>query len=182
MLDAAANEVGLGFAATSAPGPYTPSSFTFGTTDKRLRSVNTVWVWPSDKATDVPTHFYPATENPNPLPDIAKDNTIAVGPPAMFCLDADVSIPLEITKFHLSEDGSTKSIRARLLHHSKIKVTTGTGFESKVDPNLNTRGDPNCVFIVPLDPLSTNTRYEVSVEALRGSEHISNNWIFSTTP
>ena len=181
-MDPAANEIGIGVSETSKPARYIPSSFTFGTTDRRLLPVEPVWVWPVDGASRVPRGFIAASESPNPLPDLAPDTTVTVGAPIMFCGSRNNNAALEITHLRFIESASQIAPKARVLHHRLTKVQNISGMEAREDPNMSALSYSHCVFILPLDELAVDRAYTVSLTALQGGARVEKRWSFTTAP
>lgn len=178
-LDPSSNEVGVGVADTSIPSRYIPSSFTLGTTDQRLRPVEAIWVWPTAGSVDMPRRFFPASETPNPFPDLGTNPSIAVGAPIMFCSSHNDYAPLEILSIGLVDKGTSRLPQSRVLHHPYVQVANQPGFENRADANLVELANSHCIFIVPKEELTAGSTYQVEIRARQGGFNLAKNWSFT---
>jgi len=178
VLTPTANEVGMGFSTSNTSG-RTFGSISTGATDNRMLTVRNPWMWPAADGVNVPTTFLPASEVPNPLPDVAPNTTISVGSPIMYCQRADNATRLEISSTSLIEQASKKSEPVWLLKHASALVSNAASAEIRSDPNA-TQSAAHCVFLIPKSPLKPQTRYEASITAVRNGIPTDTRWSFLT--
>jgi uncharacterized protein YkwD len=178
VLTPNANELGIGFTAAADDPSHVMSSITIGVTDRRLPPVKEPWVWPVDGATQVPVSFVPYTEMPNPLPDVATNYSIKVGPPIMYCKRVNRTVGMRVSVTGPNEVGSSQPLPSWVLKHSATTIMASPGVEVRTDPNLgNTR---HCIFVVPKEPLRPGTRYELVMDVEYEGVSTKTQWAFTT--
>lgn len=178
VLTPTANEIGIGLSLAD-PKSRAFGSISTGVTDSRMPTVKNPWNWPVAGATDVPRVFIPASEMPNPLPDIAPNTATSVGPPVMFCQRPEDSTGLKVSAVRIVEqmNGSTEPVW--LLKHASAEVNDAANANVRSDPNA-TVSTAHCIFIIPKMPLKSRTQYEVSITASRGGKLQETKWSFMT--
>lgn len=178
VLTPTANEVGMGFSTSNTSG-RTFGSISTGVTDNRMLTVRNPWMWPAADGVNVPTTFLPASEVPNPLPDVAPNLAISVGSPIMYCQRSDSGNRLEISSTSFIEETSKKPEPVWVLKHASALVSNAVSAEIRSDPNA-TQSTAHCVFLIPKSPLKPQTRYEVSINAVRNGIPTDTRWSFVT--
>jgi uncharacterized protein YkwD len=178
VLTPNANELGIGFAIAPGDSSSVMSSITLGVTDRRLPPVKEPWVWPVDGATQVPVSFVPYTEMPNPLPDVATNYSIKVGPPIMYCRRVNRTVGMRVSITGLNEVGSSQTLPSWVLKHSSTAVTAPAGVEVRDDKNLVY--EPHCFFVIPKEPLQKGTQYELALNVEYESVTTRTRWSFTT--
>jgi uncharacterized protein YkwD len=106
---------------------------------------NVLATYPCDGSANIPTAFFPASENPNPFPYIT-DTKISVGPPIYLKVDEGQTLTL-----------TSSSVVSQ--YGTRVPTTVLTARVPKPDPYI---GD-NEVFVVPTTALQSNTSYEVNL-------------------
>jgi hypothetical protein len=178
VLTSNANELGIGFTAATDDSSRVMSSITIGVTDRRLPPVIEPWVWPVDGATQVPVSFVPYTEMPNPLPDVATNYSIKVGPPIMYCRRVNRTVGMRVSITGLNEVGSSQTLPSWVLKHSSTTVTGPVGVEVRDDRNLVY--EPHCLFVIPKEPLQKGTQYELALNVEYEGVSTRTRWSFTT--
>ncbi|WP_420226513.1 CAP domain-containing protein [Pigmentiphaga litoralis] len=178
ILTPNANELGIGFAVESGGAPSVISSITIGTSDRRLPPVIEPWTWPVKDATDVPTTFVPYSETPNPLPDVASNYSIQVGPPIMYCTRVIRTVGMQVDFSGLNDVARARVVPGWILKHSSTQVTAPSGTDVRNDSNLIKA--PHCVFVIPKEPLQKGTQYELTLKVVYEGRSSQTRWSFTT--
>jgi len=178
VLTPNANEIGIGLTAEGGGSASTISSITIGVNDRRLAPVREPWLWPVNDATNVPTVFIPYSETPNPLPDVAPNYSIQVGPPIMYCRSVNRAVGLRVSVNGVSESGQSQALPGWLLKHSSTTVTAPTMIEVRNDANLV--DNPHCIFFIPKEPLKKGARYELALSVEYEGVSTNTRWSFTT--
>ncbi|WP_043461448.1 CAP domain-containing protein [Azohydromonas australica] len=125
--------------------------------------------YPGQRA--VATTFVPATESPNPMPDVGSRS---VGQPvfvSMRALGASDGAGYTVSAFTLRDAAGT-AVAARLI----ANATSGPGVTA--DPVRQLRAGE--VFLVPLSPLAPGSTYTASFSGRNGSVPYAATWQFTT--
>jgi len=145
----------------------------------QARPAGTVGVYPFPGQHGVPAGFMPATEMPNPAPDLGD---AVVGPPIL--VDLTSAAPgglapsdIAIGRFALIEAASGKPVEARVLASRSVAARAGAEVELRVDRRLASAGH---VFLLPLRPLKSTASYEVEFSASVDGMAVSRRWDFTT--
>jgi uncharacterized protein YkwD len=135
--------------------------------------------YPYDGAAGVPTTFQPSTEGPNPMPDYGSN---AAGQPILASMlnydsRALLSAPTSFTvdQFVLT-DAAGQAVPARLI------AASGTLGGAGVDLTVDAANElpAGMIYLVPLAPLASGSRYSVRFSGSAGDEALSRQWSFST--
>ena len=178
VLTPNANELGIGFTAAAEDSSRVMSSITLGVTDRRLPPVKEPWIWPVDGATQVPVSFVPYSEMPNPLPDVATNSSIKVGPPIMYCRRVNRTVGMRVAGIEIAEAGRSQALPGWILKHSSTTVTAPAGIEVRDDTNLVYT--PHCFFVIPKEPLQKGTVYELALNVEYEGVSTRIQWSFTT--
>lgn len=131
----------------------------------------TVRAYPYAGQTGVATSFQPATESPNPMPDVGR---AVVGQPVYVSMRAQGSSDAAgyaLSSFTLRDAAGT-DVPARLV----ARGVTGPGITA--DPAASLRaGD---VFLIPLSPLASGARYTATFAGSNGAVPYTASWSFTT--
>jgi len=174
VLEPRANQIGLGVDRTTTPGPLDSTSITLGTTDLSLLPIVSAWHWPVGKQTDVNPRFVPASESPNPAPDLA-----VTGTPIMFCGSEGRYAPLRIARAAMKDARTLDKIPLRLLRYVGVTVDATVDAQVITDANLRTVHQ-GCMFLLPSVELEHGKTYEVDVQAIQAGKPVGQVWTFST--
>lgn len=174
ILEPRANQAGLGVDRTTTPGVLNSTSITLGTTDLNLLSIEPTWHWPTNGQIDVNPRFVPASESPNPAPDLA-----VTGTPIMFCGSKGRYAPLRLVRATVKDARTLDKIPLRLLRYVGVTVDDGIDAQVVTDANLGTVHQ-GCVFLLPSVELEHGETYEVDIQAIQAGESIGKTWTFST--
>lgn len=180
VLTPNANEIGIGFNSPAIEADRFTSSISLGVTDARMPSVKEPRVWPVPSALGVPISFSPATEEPNPLPDIATNRSVMVGPPVMYCRQVNQVTPWSIASVQISESGTQLPINAWLLTKPYLNVSALAQIDHRVD-QLLAQDDGDCIFLIPKRPLNPGSRYDVKIGFVDQGTTAQTSWSFTTT-
>lgn len=138
------------------------------------RRAGTVGVYPYPGQDGVPPAFMPATEVPNPAPELAD---AVVGPPILVDLNAaaagGAAGGITIERFTLAEPGGA-SVPARLLAGPGV---TAAGVDTRLDRRLAGSGQ---LFLLPLQPLRPGTTYSVEFAGTAAGHALRERWTFRT--
>lgn len=188
-LSPEANEIGIGVQQTSTSS-HVASALTLGASVSNVVTSSATVKWPVADAVGSPTAFYPATENPNPLPDLATSTSVGVGAPVMFCgarAQAGTSNtygPITVSDVQMNDSKGSVMSNVRILRSSRANVQAPTGIDVVVDSNMDARWMHNCIFIVQKQPLTRNERYTVTIRGIQagvaGDNSINASWSFTT--
>ena len=145
----------------------------------QMRRAGSVGVYPYPGQAGVPAAFMPATETPNPAPDLGH---AVIGPPILVDLDSDASPGLAasdvvLERFELHEASSGKPVTARVLAARTVLAGPGAGLSLQVDRRLVSAGH---VFLLPLQPLAPATTYAVAFSGSVKGVPVSRQWGFTT--
>jgi uncharacterized protein YkwD len=179
VLTPNANEIGVGFKSPAYAADYFTSSISLGVTDARMPSLKDPRVWPVPSALDVPISFRPAEEVPNPLPDVAPNRSVMVGPPVMYCRKVEVTAAWSITSAQIIDSRSQTRIESWLLQQPYLVANALPQVEHRIDPRLGQDG-MDCMFLVPKRPLEKGVRYDVSVGTSVRGVVANTAWSFTT--
>jgi uncharacterized protein YkwD len=170
-----AEQVDMGVAYGTAGGSgFNGCVFNFGVPlggASQLPAPGVVKAYPYPGQKAVATTFTPATETPNPMPDVGSRG---VGQPvfvSMRAQGADDGQGYTVSSFTLRDAAGT-AVAARLIANR----TTGTGVT--IDPVRLLR--PGEVFLVPLSPLAAGSTYTASIAGRNGSVPYAATWQFTT--
>jgi len=176
LLDPRANQVGIGVDSTVSPVPLDSTSLTLGTTNTAQLPMRSVWHWPADKQSNVNPRFVPATEQPNPAPDLA-----VAGTPIMFCGAENNYAALHVYKAVLRESTASSTIPIRILRNSSVQIEKIVNATVITDANLTpTSLYQGCVFLLPTTPLEKGRHYWVEIEGFQGGKQLDAKWSFTT--
>lgn len=140
------------------------------------RRAGTLGVYPYPGQTGVPPAFMPATEVPNPAPDLAD---AVIGPPILVDLDATTSGTaggLVIERFVLA-DADGGEVPARLLAGPAVTTAVEAGIDRRLDRRLAGSAQ---VFLLPLQPLRPDTAYSVEFAGGADGHTLHERWTFRT--
>lgn len=139
-------------------------------------------VYPYANQTGVDTTFVPASESPNPAPDLGE---ITIGLPVTVELDSirlggDLqkikASDLVILSFTITAQGNSTPVTSRTI--AAAGVTAGSGFLLTKDPvGFMT---PSQVCLLPLTPLAMNTAYNAVFNATVKGQPVNLAWSFTT--
>lgn len=139
----------------------------------QLPASGVVKAYPYPGQRGVATTFEPATESPNPMPDVGRGS---VGQPvfvSMRAQGASDGAGYTVSAFTL-RDAAGAPVAARLIAD---RATTGPSVTADpVEPGLRT-GE---VFLVPLAPLAAGSTYTASFSGSNGSVPYTATWQFTT--
>jgi len=176
LLEPRANQVGIGMDLTVTPTHLSTTSITLGTTKKGLLTARSVWHWPTAQQINVNPRFTPASESPNPAPDLAT-----AGTPIMFCGAEGNYAPIRASKVVLREDGMTTETPIRLLVNAAVKVESSVNADVVVDTNLALSSVyQGCLFVLPTTELRPGKGYQVEIHADQAGKDLSTTWNFVT--
>ncbi len=149
--------------------------------DERMQSrrAGTVGVYPYPGQTGVPAAFMPATETPNPAPDLGD---AVIGPPVLVDLNSRAASGLAageivLHRLSLTEAGGTTPVAARILASRAVKAAPGSELDVRVDRRLLSAGH---VFLLPLQPLAPGASHAVEFSGTVNGTHVSLRWQFAT--
>lgn len=174
LLEPRANQAGLGVDSTTTPALLNSTSITLGTTTANLLPVRVVWHWPTDLQMDANPRFIPASELPNPAPDLP-----VIGTPIMFCASEGNYASLEVLRAAVKEEKSTTALKIRLLRHPSVSVDKAVDAQIVNDDNL-TATHRSCIFLLPIAELEPGKSYRVEIEATQAGSNVGKTWTFST--
>ena len=145
----------------------------------QARRAGTVGVYPYPGQRSVPAAFMPATEIPNPAPDVGD---AVVGPPILVDLNSDAADSsatggIVLARFALTEVASGRPVEARILASRRVAAAPGAELEVRVDRRLPSAGH---VFLLPLRTLKTGTAYAVDFSGSVDGVGVSRRWDFTT--
>ncbi len=148
----------------------------------QARPAGTTGVYPYPGQTGVPAAFMPATETPNPAPDLGD---ALVGPPILVDLNSAAATGLApsaivLARFTLAEaaEGAEGTpVEARILAGGNVVAAARTGLDLRLDRRLVSAGH---VFLLPLQPLKAATAYTVEWRGSVGGLDVSRRWGFTT--
>ncbi|WP_298236303.1 hypothetical protein [uncultured Azohydromonas sp.] len=142
-----------------------------GAPQRPASSVVKAYPYPGQRG--VATTFVPATESPNPMPDVGGRG---VGQPvfvSMRAQGASDGAGYTVSAFTL-RDATGAAVASRLIADS---ATTGPDVTADpVEPGLR----PGEVFLVPLSPLAAGSTYTASFSGSNGSVPYTATWQFTT--
>jgi hypothetical protein len=134
--------------------------------------------YPYEGQTGAYSSFTPATESPNPAPDLS-----VTGLPVMISLYSQVTMPSTSTRFSASDiivtqyslvaQGSATPVAARVLAYPGV---TGNGVTLTADGRLR----DGHVFLLPTSALATNTTYTVTFTGTVKGVAANKTWSFTT--
>ncbi|NML13964.1 CAP domain-containing protein [Azohydromonas caseinilytica] len=162
----------MGVAYGPVGGKLNGCVFNFGVrwgTAPQQRPGGVAVTYPYPGQSGVATSFAPATELPNPMPDVGSRR---VGQPVFVSMRAQGSSDAAgyaVSSFTL-QDANGSAVPARLIGRD----TAGTS----ADPQSHLR--PGEVFLVPLAPLAAGARYTVRFAGRNGSVPYEAGWSFTT--
>jgi len=116
--------------------------------------------WPIDGQTGVPINFLSDSEEPDPVPDLNE-----VGYP--ISVQTNLTRKLTVQSFTVRPRSGGANLQTRLL-------------TKDVDP-VNTTSQ-SVAAIIPLGPLTANTRYDVTFSGTIDDVAVSKTWSFTTAP
>lgn len=139
-------------------------------------------VYPYSNQTGVDTTFVPASESPNPAPDLGE---LTIGLPVTVELNS-ISLggnlqkikasDLVILSFTITAQGNSSPVTSRTL--AAAGVIAGSGFVLTTDPvGFMT---PSQVCLLPLTPLAVNTAYNAVFSATVKGKPVNLAWSFTT--
>jgi len=145
----------------------------------QARRAGTLGVYPYPGQAGVPSAFMPATESPNPAPDLGD---AVVGPPVLVDLNSEAAGGLAasavvLSRFALTEAASGLSVPARVLGSRSAAAAPGAPIELRVDRKLASAGH---VFLLPLATLKPSTTYAVEFAGSADGIAVSRRWEFTT--
>lgn len=164
----------MGVAFGPAGGDFNGCVFNFGVlqgSSEQQPASGVVKAYPYPGQQGVATSFTPATESPNPLPDVGSDS---VGQPVFVSMRAQGDSGNEgytVSSFTL-RDASGATVPARLI----ANATPGPGVTA--DPEGHLRGGE--VFLVPLSPLAGASTYTVAFAGSNRGVAYTATWQFTT--
>lgn len=143
------------------------------------RPAGTVGTYPYPGQMGVPAAFMPATEMPNPAPDVGD---ALLGPPILVDLDSAAAgglAPSDIVlgRFTLAEAGGGAPVAARVLAHPSVAAAPGGGLDLRGERRLASAGH---VFLLPMHALKPQTAYAVDFSGSVRGQPVSRRWDFST--
>lgn len=138
---------------------------------------NSVGVYPTPGQAGVPTAFMPATEMPNPAPDLGES---LAGPPILVDLDAAFAAGVAasrivVERYAVIDAATGEPLAARVLAGAGVKA--GAAIDLRTDRRLPSAGQ---VFLLPLAPLRAGARYAVDFAAAVDGAAVARRWEFST--
>jgi uncharacterized protein YkwD len=145
----------------------------------QARAPGTTGVYPYPGQVGVPTAFMPATETPNPAPDLGD---AVVGPPILVDLNSAAAAGLApsdivVARFTLAEATEGPPVSARVLASANVVAAADAGLDLRLDRRLVSTGH---VFLLPLQPLKAATAYTVEWHGSIGGVDVSRRWGFTT--
>lgn len=145
----------------------------------QARPAGTVGVYPYPGQAGVPAAFMPATETPNPAPDLGN---AVVGPPILVDLNSAAAAGLApsdivLARFTLAEGADGTPVAARILASGNVVAAARAGLDLRLDRRLVSAGH---VFLLPLHPLKASTAYTVEWRGSVGGLEVSRRWGFTT--
>ena len=120
-------------------------------------AATTLATWPFDGQTDVPINFLSDSEEPDPVPDVNE-----VGYP--ISVHTNLTRELTVQSFTVRPRSGGANLPTRLLVKAQDANTTSSSVAA----------------IIPLGPLATNTRYDVSFSGTIDGTAVSRTWSFTT--
>ncbi len=145
----------------------------------QTRRAGTLGVYPYPGQAGVPTAFMPATEMPNPAPDLGD---ALAGPPILADLNSEAAGALAasdivIERFALTEVAGARPVEARVLASRGVAAAPGAGLDLRVDRRLASAGH---VFLLPMHALKPQTAYAVDFSGSANGFALSRRWEFRT--
>lgn len=150
-------------------------------------STGSIAVVPVANSTGVDIAFNAYAESPNPVPDLstqldsrmcvgASEGTAGcVGRPIMVRVNAAQGDTLLVNTFTLT-DASGRNVSARIIVPSGALSGSGVNVTADVNSALS----PGVAFLIPLQPLATQTNYTVNFLGTRDGSSIGARWSFTT--
>lgn len=145
----------------------------------QARRAGTVGVYPYPGQRSVPAAFMPATEMPNPAPDLGDT---VVGPPILVDLNSDAAVSpavggIVLARFALVEAATGRPVETRILGSRGVAAAPGAALDVRVDRRLTSAGH---VFLLPMQPLKTATAYAVDFSGSVNGIGVNRRWDFTT--
>ena len=148
----------------------------------QARPAGTVGVYPYPGQAGVPVAFMPATEIPNPAPDLGD---AVVGPPILVDLNSAAAAnglaasAIVLARFTLTDAADGTPVAARILAGGNVALAEPAGALSdvRVDRKLVSAGH---VFLLPLRTLKRLTAYTVEFSGSINGVAVSRRWDFTT--
>lgn len=145
----------------------------------QARPAGTAGVYPYPGQAGVPTAFMPATETPNPAPDLGD---AVIGPPILVDLNSAAAAGLApsdivLARFTLADGADGTPVAARVLASGNVIAAPSAGLDLRPDRRLVSAGQ---VFLLPLQPLKASTAYTVEFSGAVDGAEVSRRWGFTT--
>ena len=150
-------QVGTGAATLSSGYGYFTADFVTNNGYGTGLPATTLATWPFDGQTDVPINFLSDSEEPDPVPDVNE-----VGYP--ISVHTNLTRELTVQSFTVRPRSGGANLPTRLLVKAQDANTTSSSVAA----------------IIPLGPLATNTRYDVSFSGTIDGTAVSRTWSFTT--
>ena len=150
-------QVGTGAATLSSGYGYFTADFVTNNGYGTGLPATTLATWPFDGQADVPINFLSDSEEPDPVPDVNE-----VGYP--ISVHTNLTRELTVQSFTVRPRSGGANLPTRLLVKAQDANTTS----------------PSVAAIIPLGPLATNTRYDVSFSGTIDGTAVSRTWSFTT--
>jgi hypothetical protein len=140
----------------------------------QLPADGSVLTYPYAGQTAVKTSFTPATEVPNPAPDLTTSGH-PIG--LSFATQNHPTPTVVISQLSVTAQGGAQAT-VRVLVNSA--TTSGTNGVMVTNDTTIAANAPGQVYVVPVSALTPNTTYSVSVAATVDGNAVSKTWTFTT--
>jgi hypothetical protein len=169
----------VGIAVEPSAGCVIEPQLPRGAKTMQARPAGTLGVYPYPGQAGVPAAFMPATETPNPAPDLGD---ALVGPPILVDLNSAAAGGLAaseivLARFALTEAAGGSPLDARVLASRGVTVAPGASLDLRGDRRLASAGH---VFLLPLRPLKPVTAYTIEFSGSANGAAVSRRWGFTT--